>query len=644
MKKFRLLAVRAQKEELMRELMRLGCVQLREQDDLFSDPDQTLSISRETSDAAEWRARKTQLAEAIRLLDRYSPKKTPLLSPKPEMAEGAFLDESGVAPALDTAREITELDEKARADAAEQVRQKLLIEALKPWRSFELPLETNGTKQVGMVLGTVSGSLDMSRLYNALSEALPESQIYEIGADKVLHYLCVFYIRESEDVAMQTLRDFGFAAPAYGSMTGTASANIDACKKTIDGLVKDKADCEAKITALAARRDELKACYDRIDTELGRAEASELLVGTERTVVLEGWAEAPAEKELKALLDRYDCAYELTDPAEDEYPAVPVRLKNNKLTNGLNMVTNMYSLPLYGTVDPNPLMAPFFILFYGIMMSDIGYGVIMMLMGLLIIYKKKPTGGALSFGQLIFEAGITTTIMGFLTGSLFGDAPLHIAQIINPNTTFTGLPSLFDPLNDTVYVLIGAMILGCIQLVTGTVISFVQKVKHGNVADAIWTEAAWWVVMIGIALAVLKIGTVAGVPVVLVIGGVMFLYGATRGAKGFGKVAAMFSAIYSNVTGWFGDILSYSRLMALMLAGSVISQVFNTLGAMPGNMVVFVVIFLIGQTLNFALNLLGCYVHDLRLQCLEFFNKFYSEGGKPFRPLAFRTKYYDIVK
>ena len=102
-------------------------------------------------------------------------------------------------------------------------------------------------------------------------------------------------------------------------------------------------------------------------------------------------------------------------------------------------------------------------------------------------------------------------------------------------------------------------------------------------------------------------------------------------------------AIYNGVTGYFGDILSYSRLMALMLAGSVIAQVFNTIAAIPGNIVVFLIISLVGNALNFALNLLGCFVHDLRLQCLEYFGKFYEDGGKPFRPLAVNTKYVTVT-
>ena len=113
-------------------------------------------------------------------------------------------------------------------------------------------------------------------------------------------------------------------------------------------------------------------------------------------------------------------------------------------------------------------------------------------------------------------------------------------------------------------------------------------------------------------------------------------------AKGFGKVTAIFGSVYNHVTGYFGDILSYSRLMTLMLAGSVIASVFNTLGAIPGNVVFFLIVSALGNGLNFALNLLSCYVHDLRLQCLEYFGKFYQDGGKPFEPLAINTKYVDI--
>ena len=133
-------------------------------------------------------------------------------------------------------------------------------------------------------------------------------------------------------------------------------------------------------------------------------------------------------------------------------------------------------------------------------------------------------------------------------------------------------------------------------------------------------------------------------PVLLIAGAVLLIAGCVLQNKGAARVTSIVGTVYNGVTGYFSDILSYARLMALMLAGSVISQVFNTLGGVTGNIVFFVLISMVGNLLNFALNLLGCYVHDLRLQCLEFFNRFYKDGGKPFRPLDVQTRYYNVTE
>ena len=334
----------------------------------------------------------------------------------------------------------------------------------------------------------------------------------------------------------------------------------------------------------------------------------------------------------------FPTAWELTEPSPEEYPAVPVKLKNNWLTRPLNMVTEMYSLPAYGSLDPNPLMAPFFILFYGMMMADMGYGLVMMLASLIVLKKKKPGGTMGHLFGLLGLCGVSTFLFGALTGGFFGDFLTQLFALTGIKTNFA-LPALFTPLNDTMMILVGAMCLGFVQIITGMAISFVKKLKHGQIMDAVWEEVTWWVVFAGLALAILKVTNL-----VIILGVVMVVAGPVLTEKGFGKVTGIFGSLYNHVTGYFGDILSYSRLMALMLAGSVIAQVFNTLGAIPGNVFIFIIISMAGNTLNFALNLLGCYVHDLRLQCLEYFNKFYEDGGKPFRPLDLNTKYYNVVK
>ena len=339
------------------------------------------------------------------------------------------------------------------------------------------------------------------------------------------------------------------------------------------------------------------------------------------------------------------------DPTEDEYPRVPVQLKNNKFTNALNMVTNMYSLPAYGSRDPNPLMAPFFILFYGLMMADMGYGIIMIIAALVAMKKIKPRGGTLAFCQLLLYGGISTFVMGALTGGFFGNAPEIIAGMFG--STWKGLPYLFSPVRDSNMVLYGAMVLGLLHLNTGMAVNFQEKWRRGDKAGAIFEEGSQWVILVGGVLLGLQMLIfkdaaalhTAGLAVIIA-GVVMLLFGSTRGATGFGKITAPFSCLYNTLTGWFGDVLSYSRIMALMLAGGVVAQVFNTIAAMPSKNgvtpvsgLIFIVVFLIGHALNFALNLLGCFVHDLRLQCLEFFGKFYQDGGKPFMPLRIRTQY-----
>ena len=281
--------------------------------------------------------------------------------------------------------------------------------------------------------------------------------------------------------------------------------------------------------------------------------------------------------------------------------------------------------------------------FFGMMMADMAYGIIMVAGTAFVLLKARPKESMRNFMELFFWCGISTFIWGALTGGFLGDFIPQLLKLIDPASTFT-MPALFTPLNDTIAILIGSLILGLIQVVTGMAISVVRKVQAGDLVDALFNEITWWIILAGVALAVLGIGNVGGMPVVLIVGALMLALGGTRNAKGFGKLTSLIGLVYNGISGFFSDILSYLRLMALMLAGSVISQVFNTLGSVFGNVVGFVIISLIGNALNLALNLLGCYVHDLRLQCLEYFGRFYKEGGRAFSPLKVETQYVDIIK
>ena len=356
----------------------------------------------------------------------------------------------------------------------------------------------------------------------------------------------------------------------------------------------------------------------------------------------EGWAPAERMSEVESLLNAEGCAWEAEDPTEEDIPEVPVQLKNNWFTRPLNMVTDMYSLPAYGTVDPNPLMAPFFILFYGMMMADMGYGLIMMGLSAFIMKKARPNGATMRYMiPLIGLCGVSTFIWGALTGGFFGDLIPQIRGLLSGvDPKSVPLWSAFDPLSDAVPVLIGALVLGVVQVFTGMIVSMCLKFRRGEAMSALCGEGAWFAAFIaagaGFALGNVQAGLIAALVILVVTQG--------YGKKGFGIVTGIFGSLYNGITGYFSDILSYSRLMALMLAGAVVAQVFNQLGAMTGHIIPFIIIAVIGNALNFALNILGCFVHDMRLQCLEFFGRFYEDGGKPFRPLNINTKYVDIEK
>ena len=651
MKKLRLMAVRSKKDALLRELIQHGCLEFSELEGEVREAELGDVLRREDTKLMTLKSQHASLSHAVAILDKYVPAKSKLLSAKPEVAGSVLLDENGLNGALKVAAAIEANDDSVKRISAEESRQRGIIESLQPWLPLDMPLNKEGTGRTAILLGTLSAKLAQDEVKSALAQASEEAELFCVSQDKSCFYVVLICIREDLPAVQECLRSYGFTAAAVSGMEGCARECKGKAEFALKELSDEKAACIAQIEGESVRRDELKLACDKVSTKIALAEAEGMLYGTDSVILMQGWMPEEKEEQLKRVFERYECAWDSCDPEEDEYPQVPVQLKNNKFTNALNMVTNMYSLPAYGSVDPNPLMAPFFILFYGLMMADMGYGLIMIAAALVAMKKIKPKAGTLAFCQLLLYGGISTFIFGALTGGFFGDAPYRLVHMFNPASTWEGLPFLFSPVRDSNTVLYGSMVLGFIHLNAGMIVSFVQKKRRGNIMDGIFEEGPMWVIFLGAALAVLSIVgldfmLMPGL-VVLGIGVVMLLYGAGRHAKGFGKVTAAFGVVYNTLTGWFGDILSYSRIMALMLAGGVVGQVFNTIAAMPAEgsganfvtVTVFFLIFIIGHLLNFGLNLLGCFVHDLRLQCLEFFGKFYEDGGKPFAPLKVRSKY-----
>ena len=659
MKRLRLIGMRDQRPSMLRLLQHLGCVEIDEPGDRSADPDWASLTRPDTGALNEARDARSSVENALKTLKKYGPKqKGGLLTPRPVITEGELFDDGAYQTGLADAGRLVELDRKISTLYAEQNKLRTQKLALAPWLTLDIPLETVSTPDVAVYFGTVAASTDLDAMEGALRAVTDLYELMRAGADNELKYVVFLCHRSVEEGCQEVLKEYGFSRSALRGWTGTAAENDRQLDAQLAAAAKELETTIAQVGSFAPRKGALEQCLDRAEQEIAREEARCRLMDSAAAFFLEGWVPVPDEEKLTAMLKDYTCCWETEDPAPEDYPVVPVKLKNNKLTEPLTTITTMYSLPAYDGVDPNGLMMPFYVFFFGFMFADLGYGLILAGACAFINHKTHPKGG---FGQLIrlmIMCGISSAVIGFLTGGFFSDFLVQFTGMLGlpqPAIPFLSVPEgsgvpapLLNVMGDPMTVLVFALVVGLVQIVVGMAVKFWMLCRDGQVVDAILDIGTWWVIFVGIGLYALGVGNVAGYPVVLIIGCLMLL-GQARTAKGFGKVTAIIGAVYNGVTGYFGDILSYSRLMVMMLAGSVIGQVFNILGAMPGGglppaigIPIFFVIFIIGHAFNIGLNVIGTYVHTSRLQYLEFFKQFYKEGGRPWRPLNIETKYVDI--
>ncbi len=656
MKKLKLIAVSSQREEILKDLLLLGCVQIdepKEKAERAVDP-----MVQKSSPLISLRSQKSTLTNALARLNKYAPDKKGLLTPLPEAGIDAVMDESAIAGDLKTAQYILDSDVKIRSIQAQENREKATIASMKPWIEMEQDLGQSTTKTCELIYGTIPVSESIESVRALLADL--DAEVTVISEDKQFRFVNVVYYRGLAEDVIAALRPASFSPIAMTGLKGTPKQITKAAEDALVELAKSKEELSAAIAAQAENRPNLQMGLETLQTVIDREEAKEKSLETKSTFRMEGWITAPEEEKLSEVLGKYTCAWETEDPDPEKPEEVPIKLRNNRLTRPYNVVTEMYSLPAYNGLDPNPFIMPFFALFFGIMFADMAYGLLMFIAGMVWSKKARPKGTMGYMAGLLIECGISTFIMGFLINGFFGDLVTVVGswfgkdiQLV-PNFASIPLPggmTLTLPLNllegnNPLIVLIGSICLGGIHLFVGVCIGCYLKIRDGQWIDAIFNDFSWWVIIAGIGVYAL-----AKSPIVLIIGFAMMVLGSLLTNKGFGKITGIVSGLYNGATGYLGDFLSYSRLMALMLAGSVIASVFNQLGSLgnangptiPGT-ILFIAVFLIGHVLNFLLNIIGCFVHTLRLQYLEFFGKWYRDGGKAFRPLSIKPKYFDITE
>lgn len=399
--------------------------------------------------------------------------------------------------------------------------------------------------------------------------------------------------------------------------------------------------------------DELKVLYDYYMYQVQKFTAVDNFAATERCFVMEAWFPAEQEERIAAVLDEISTAfvYEFRSPAENEI--VPTLIRSNKIVAPYEDVTNMYSIPNYREdIDPNPVMAFFYFLFFGIMIADAGYGLLLAIAGFVLYKLKKPVPGKGRLLLIIAMGGISTTVWGILFGGWFG---LTLTE-----GGFLDTVKWFSPLDEPLIMLILCLGLGFFQIVCGMFISAINKIRLHRVGDAICEDFSWIVAFIGIGLLVLSLLVVkhdamkyTGIAVIVLGLGTLVIGNGRKGKGVKGKIKGALSGVgklYDGVN-ILSDMLSYSRLFGLSLSGGVVALVINRIcltlmdmlpsfGGIPVlGIIISIPIFAIGHLFNIGISTLGAYVHNCRLQYIEFFGKFYTGAGHMFIPFGSKSKY-----
>lgn len=631
MKRLTVISPRESADALTRKLIRLRCVQVEK----ATAPDVPLQPMGDGRDRAQAERELTEIQETIALLQPYSHKKTGFFPQPLEVSLEEFSHDGRADAAKEQMQKARRLAGVRDDGRAEEARLRQLVQSLVPWQPYDWPLGESETTSTLTLFGTLPAATSLEEVTGALAEitAYPE----EVSCDGTTRYLTVLTLRQTETVTMRALAPLGFVRVSFPTeLSDTPDACRAALEERIAALHTERSDTEKQLEELAEDLDRLKILCDLRATEVGARTVEEKLGTTTCTALLSGWVPAREEKRVCALLENGEYAYELSDPAPGE--DAPVLLDNPGVTRNFEWVLGMYSYPKYGTFDPTVIMSIFYFIIFGMMFADVGYGLMLVLGCFGAVHFLKPREGMKRFLLMFGYCGISCMIMGAIFGGWFGDLPYAILQnmfgIEDAKERFSYFNGLwFNPLDDPMMFLVASLGIGAVHLLTGMAIRFWILCREKRVWDAVCDILFYWVMFAGLALlflapAVGKWVTIAGAVLIVLTHGRDARTVPARLVKGL-------LGLYDLIS-YASDLLSYSRILALGLAAAVIGMVVNILGTMAGGGVVgflaLIVAFLLGHTLNLALNVLGTFVHTSRLQYIEFFGKFFEDGGTPFHP------------
>lgn len=662
MQRISICALKKDRKTILEKVQSMGMLEINSsvaEDEIFEKMD--------TMNARQSFEKKAQLADqALAVLDTYAPVKTSMLSGlqgkelvEKELFAKAVAEKEKIVAA---SNQLVGFNKEIAENGANVLKLQNQIEALTPWLALDVPINYGGTKQTAMLTGTMPGELTLEQIYAGIAEQKPELEavdIHIISSDKDATYLTVFCLRQEDVTVEEALRAKGFARPSQmpEDIPGVVKQKLEA---EIIQLNKKTDEIKSEIQSLSGKREELKMISDYFRSRAEKYGVLGALPQSQRTFVLSGYAPAKSVPALqKAIGERYDCVIDVEEISEDE--EYPIQLKNNGFSSSMEGVLSAYGLPQRHEFDPTTIMSFFYVVFFGLMLSDAAYGLIIAVVCFILVKKfPRMSEGMHKSLKMFMFCGLSTLVWGILFGGYFGD----IVDIVSQNyfgTKVTIQPLWFMPLNDPMKLLIWSMLFGTIHLFVGLGIKGYVLLRDKKIVDFFCDVVLWFIFLIGLIMMLLPSSIFASISqmeivfspglttlskTLAIIGAVGLVLMSGRSSKNPVLRLALGAYDIYNITGWLSDVLSYSRLLALGLATGVIASVINQMGSMFGTSIVgtiaFIAVFIFGHIFNMGINILGAYVHTNRLQFVEFFGKFYEGGGKPFEPFHSNTKYVDV--
>ena len=549
---------------------------------------------------------------------------------------------------------------------AEIPRLETQLEALQPWLSFEYPMDFEGTRCTKAFIGTLPNEVTELQILTQLGQYAPDvsgTDISIISASSEQTCIMIICLKKDAQKVEEALRHMNFARPSLSGDAPSQQAND--IRKRLVQLHADETEIQNEIASFADRRNELKFIIDYFSMRSDKYAIINGLQQSNCTFLLSGYVRERDSTALETLLTaRFNCVVDFYEP--DDTDDVPVALRNNAFASPLESVIESYSLPGKGEADPTFPVSCFYYILFGLMLSDAAYGLILVIACAVLLKKfQNMEAGMKKTLHMFLLCGVGTVFWGFMFGSFFGDATNVIA------TTFFGRPDIklppiwFEPIALPIKMMAFSFLLGLIHLFTGLTLKLKACIKSHHYLDAVYDVIFWYMLVGGSVIYLLTVpmmtamlgltfvlpsvcGQIAAVCMIISAVGII-LTGGRESRNWFKRILKGLYSLYG-ITGYLSDVLSYSRLLALGLATSVIATVFNKMGSMVASglgggivgFIIFMVIFIIGHLLNLAINALGAYVHTNRLQYVEFFGKFYEGGGRPFEPFKEQTKYYKV--